>query len=280
MPFRRGDRDNPSKLKKADNEAAREWAVEQSALMNAAKAQRAADQAAAPPAPPRARSATYEAERILREVKKKKGELSRNRDEPDRYTPAVMHSDRSKRVVNFRPGVKRAVGYRLIDLTLLQKELLPKQQCSVCKRHGTLMIDAQLEAQTRRGLASELPLYCSKCCEVTAVLHTSDRLPAAKGPGLMDVNMRAVVAATQIGTGEAGLGRIAAGFNMYKMSHDTFCRVERVHREAAITVRSAQSRRDDSETVSCTINATWPRVGIGWRVHLRGCLVLGVRVYA
>jgi hypothetical protein len=51
-------------------------------------------------------------------------------------------------------------------------------------------------------------------------------------------------------------------------------------REQRTVVRGSVPDEMTAKTVSCTINATWPRVGIGWRVHLRGCLVLGVRVYA
>ena len=184
----------------------------------------------------RRRSAAAEAERLRLEVEKKKRSLDRQRRTCDRFVPDVMHSERTGRPVIFRPGLRQASGFRPVDLDLVHGQLLPHVRCVRCKRMGKMLIEGTLEQRTRRGFASDLPLFCRVCRDVTIVWPTSKRLPAAKGVGLSEINMRAAVGATQVGMGEAETRRFGACLNMPVPSHDCFVACERVHREAAVKV--------------------------------------------
>ena len=142
---------------------------------------------------------------------------------------------RSTQLVIYRPPEELANGFRLIDLENLQS-LLKRLQCSGCRRLDTLAMHAHRER--RRGLASELPLWCSVCEAVTISLCTSKELSWRNphGAGLLEINVRATAAAKQSGLGESGLGRAVACLNMPKMSHNAFVTADRVHRAACITV--------------------------------------------
>ena len=90
-----------------------------------------------------------------------------------------MRSKDSTKCVNYKAGKQRADGFRLLDLDQLHAVLLPHVRCVGCKKHGTLFVEAELEARTRRGFASELPLYCRFCDAVTMWVATSKRMPDA-----------------------------------------------------------------------------------------------------
>ena len=52
----------------------------------------------------------------------------------------------------------------------------------------------------------------------------------------MEINVRAVTAATQMGTGESGLGRLAACLNMPKMGKDCYRVADDQQQRASIAV--------------------------------------------
>ena len=113
-------------------------------------------------------------------AQKRKRQLERPRGPPDRLAPTFMRSpkhtrrrSRSTQLVIYRPPEELADGFRLIDLENLQC-LLKRLQCSGCRRLGTLAMHAHRER--RRGLASELPLWCSVCEAVTIALCISKEL--------------------------------------------------------------------------------------------------------
>lgn len=221
---------------KEDVKALAKWAKERVKKMVGAKKKIATERAAEPEPPP----LTPKKQEALEELraKKKSRELAlRPRKAPDKLEPAMMWSTAKHKLVAFAPGKEQSTGNRIIDLDAVHI-LLHKTDCNVCHRKGCLMIDAKLEADTRRGLASDLPLWCKHCKIVVDHLPTSKQLPAKSkhGAGLMEINVRAVTAATQMGIGESGLGRLAACLNMPKMGKDCYRVADDQQQRASIAV--------------------------------------------
>lgn len=202
--------------------------------MAAGRRKKAAERAAEPEPPPQT-AKKQEALQELRAKQRSRELATRPRKAPAYFTPAKMWSAAGDKLVELKPGKQQATGNRIIDLEAVHV-LLRSMECKFCHRKGCLMIDAGLEE--RRGLASVLPLWCKHCKAVVNSLPTSKQVPAKSrhGAGLMETNLRAVTAATQIGIGEAGLGRLTACLNMPKMSHDCFTVANAVQQRASIEV--------------------------------------------
>jgi hypothetical protein len=166
---------------KEDAKALANWAKKHVARMVRARKKLATERAAEPEPPP----LTPKKQEAVKELgaKKKSRELAlRPRKAPDKFEPAMMWSTAKHKLVAFAPGKEQSTGNRIIDLDAVHI-LLRKTDCKVCHRKGCLMIDAKLEAETRRGLASNLPIWCSHCKRVVDHLPTSKAWPGAEGTG-------------------------------------------------------------------------------------------------
>ena len=132
-------------------------------------------------------------------------------------------------------------GCRLVDMDLFHEHITRWLPCPVCSSH-TLF--CRPEHEYRAGLGGTLRFWCHRCDALTHSLPISKELPGSEsksGPGIAEANVRLVLGAAQIGTGETHMAQLCGVLNVPPVRGTTWQNAE--DRVTPATIDAAKQSR-------------------------------------
>ena len=163
-------------------------------------------------------------------------------------------------------------GYRLVDASILS--LIFKSLCCPDCKNGDCLQLYDL-ASKKKGLARCLELKCS-CCSYTRTFYTSKELTrkdGGKGRNKYEINVRAVYACRQIGSGHEHLKKLCCYLDMPELlTSDNYDSISKTI-QASAKVVAEKSMSDAAEElknlngdgkntdVGVSVDGTWQRKG-------------------